>query len=81
VAAGGRRGGPRRGRDLQRRYLGFSEREEIALGLARGESMRQIEVRLARSVSTISREVARNRDGQARYRASITHAPTPTLAN
>jgi IS30 family transposase len=61
---------PRRGRDLQGRYLGFGEREEIALGLARSESMRQIAARLGRSVSTISREVTRNRDGQGRYRAS-----------
>ena len=70
--AGGVR--PRRGRDLQGRYLSFGEREEIALGLARGESMRQIAVWLGRNVSTISREVARNRDGQARYRASTAHA-------
>jgi len=32
--------------------------------------MRQIAARLGRSVSTISREVTRNRDGQGRYRAS-----------
>jgi IS30 family transposase len=32
--AGGVR--PRRGRDLWGRFLGFGEREEIALGLARG---------------------------------------------
>ena len=70
--AGGVR--PRRGRDLQGRYLGFGEREEIALGLARGEPMRQIAERLGRNVSTISREVARNRDGQGRYRASAAHA-------
>ena len=70
--AGGVR--PRRGRDLQGCYLGFGEREEIALGLARGESMRQVAARLGRNVSTISREVARNRDGQGRYRASIAHA-------
>jgi IS30 family transposase len=70
--AGGVR--PRRGRDLRGRYLSFGEREEIALGLARGESMRQIAVRLGRNVSTISREVARNRDGQGRYRASTAHA-------
>jgi len=36
---------PRRGRDLQGRYLSFAEREEIALGLARGESMRRLAVR------------------------------------
>ena len=70
--AGGVR--PRRGRDLRGRYLAFGEREEIALGLARGESMRQIAERLGRNVSTISREVTRNRDGQGRYRASIAHA-------
>jgi transposase, IS30 family len=35
VAAGGVR--PRRGRDLQGRYLSFSEREEIALARAAGE--------------------------------------------
>ena len=38
AAAGGVR--PRRGRDLQGRYLSFAEREEIALSSARGESMR-----------------------------------------
>ncbi len=31
---------PRRGRDLAGRYLSFSEREEIALQNARGESVR-----------------------------------------
>jgi len=70
--AGGVR--PRRGRDLQGRYLSFAEREEIALGLARGESMRRLAVRLGRNGSTISREVARNRDSQGRYRASLAHA-------
>ena len=70
--AGGVR--PRRGRDLQGRYLSFAEREEIALGLARGESMRRLAVRLGRNVSTISREVARNRDPHGRYRASTAHA-------
>ena len=70
--AGGVR--PRRGRDLQGRYLSFGEREEIALGLARGESMRQVAARLGRNVSTISREVARNRDGQGRCRASVAYA-------
>jgi IS30 family transposase len=38
AAAGGVR--PRRGRDLQGRYLSFSEREEIAVGRAAGESVR-----------------------------------------
>jgi hypothetical protein len=40
LAAGGVR--PRRGRDLHGRYLSFSEREEIALGRAAGESVRLI---------------------------------------
>ena len=67
-AAGGVR--PRRGRDLQGRYLSFAEREEIGLARAAGESMRSIAVRLGRSPSTISRELARNADPAGRYRAS-----------
>jgi IS30 family transposase len=70
--AGGVR--PRRGRNLRGRYLSFAEREEIALGLARRESMRRLAARLGRNVSTISREVARNRDSRGRYRASTAHA-------
>jgi IS30 family transposase len=42
------------------RYLQFWEREEIALGLAREESLRSIARRLGRSASAISREVTRN---------------------
>jgi IS30 family transposase len=38
--------------------LSFVEREEIALGLARGESYRQIAARLGRSHTTVAREVA-----------------------
>jgi IS30 family transposase len=50
------------------RYLSLAEREEIAVGLARGESYRVIGARIGRPASTISREVARN--GPAgRYRA------------
>ncbi len=40
AAVGGVR--PRRGRDLQGRYLSFSEGEEIAVGRAAGESVRSI---------------------------------------
>jgi hypothetical protein len=47
VAAGGVR--PRRGRHLVGRYLSFGEREEIALGRARGESLRTIAARLGRA--------------------------------
>ena len=69
--AGGVR--PRRGRDLQGRYLSFAEREEIALAQAAGESIRQVAARLGRSPSTISRELARNTDRAGRYRASSAH--------
>jgi transposase, IS30 family len=73
VAAGGVR--PRRGRDLKGRCLTFSEREEIALARAGGESMRAIARRLGRSPSTISRELQRNAgcSGQS-YRATTAHA-------
>jgi Helix-turn-helix domain len=69
--AGGVR--PRRGRDLQGRYLSFGEREEIALGRAGGESIRSISRRLGRSPSTISRELARNRGAAGGYRATTAH--------
>ena len=59
-ACGGVR--PRRGRDLKGRYLSLSEREEIALSRARGESIRCTARRLGRSPSTVSRELRRNAD-------------------
>ena len=55
------------------RYLSVAEREEIALGLARRESYRQIGRRLGRPASTISREAARNRGGRG-YRAVAAQA-------
>jgi IS30 family transposase len=64
---------PRRGRDLKGRCLTFSEREEIALARARGESMRVIARRLGRAPSTISRELKRNAD-RGGYRATSAHA-------
>ena len=72
VASGGVR--PRRGRDLQGRYLSFSEREEIAVARAAGESVRCIARRLGRSPSTVSRELARNADRRGEYRATTAHA-------
>jgi transposase, IS30 family len=50
------------------RYLSLAEREEIAVGLAAGRSLREIARGLGRPASTVSREVGRN--GPAgRYRA------------
>ena len=51
------------------RYLSVREREEIAVGLAAGESLRVIAARLGRSPSTVSREVRRNSRGVRHYRA------------
>jgi IS30 family transposase len=65
---------PRRGRDLKGRCLTFSEREQIALARAGGESMRSIARGLGRSPSTISRELSRNAGGAGRYRATTAHA-------
>jgi IS30 family transposase len=42
------------------RYLTLTEREEIAVGLAAGESLRAIAQRLGRAPSTISREMKRH---------------------
>jgi IS30 family transposase len=67
---------PRRGRDLKGRCLTFSEREEIAVARAGGESIRAIVRRLGRCPSTISRELARNAGagGGGGYRATTAHA-------
>jgi IS30 family transposase len=48
--------------------LSLVEREDISRGLAAGESLRVIAVRLGRAASTISREVRAN-GGRRRYRA------------
>jgi IS30 family transposase len=72
AAAGGVR--PRRGRGLKGRCLTLAQREEIALGRARGDSIRTIAAGLGRSPSTVSRELLRNADGLGRYRATTAHA-------
>jgi transposase, IS30 family len=51
------------------RYLSAGEREEIALGLAAGRSLRSIAAGLGRPASTVCREVARNRTTKGRYLA------------
>jgi len=58
------------------RYLSLVEREEIALGLAAGRSVRAIARELGRSPSTVSREVRRNRElhWPRRYRATLAQA-------
>jgi IS30 family transposase len=55
------------------RYLSLEEREEIAIRRAAGEGVREIAAALARSPSTICRELRRNastRSGAFTYRAS-----------
>ncbi len=56
------------------RYLSFAEREEIALGRVRGDSIRQIARGLGRPASTVSRELRHNagtRGGTLVYRATL----------
>jgi transposase, IS30 family len=55
------------------RFLSVAEREEIAVGLAAGRSQRQIAARLGRPVSTVSREIRRNRSRRG-YRAVAAQA-------
>ena len=50
--------------------LRLSEREEISRGVAAGQSIRQIARRLGRAASSISRELARNKNPRG-YRAFI----------
>jgi transposase, IS30 family len=61
------------------RYLSVAEREEIALGRARGESFRAIARRLGRPASTVSREVTRN-GGRGAYRALAAQAQADARA-
>jgi hypothetical protein len=52
----------------------LAQREEIALGRARGDSIRAIAAIIGRSPSTVSRELRRNANGLGRYRATSAHA-------
>jgi hypothetical protein len=65
-AGGVKSNGPR---PASGRYLSLAEREEIAVGLAAGQSVRVIAAGLGRSPSTVSREVRRNSRGRRYYRA------------
>jgi IS30 family transposase len=60
-------------RHRARGQLVAAEREEISRGLAAGDSLRVIAVRLGRAPSTVSREVARN-GGRRGYRATRAEA-------
>lgn len=53
------------------RHLSMMEREEISRGLALGHSMRAIGQRLARSASSVSREIRRSSPRRAGYRATL----------
>lgn len=57
-------------RSRSSRHLALSERETISRGIAADMSFRRIAKQLDRSVSTVSREVARH-GGRGQYRASI----------
>jgi transposase, IS30 family len=73
VAAGGVR--PRRGRCLRGRCLTLAQREEIALGRARGQSVRSIAAAIGRSPSTVSRELRRSAGPS---RSTRVGSPTPS---
>ena len=70
VAGGFRR--PKPGPEWSPPRLSLTEREEISRGLAAGESMRGIAMRLGRAPSTVSREVASN-GGRLEYRGAVAH--------
>jgi transposase, IS30 family len=60
--------------DPSGRYLNLTEREEIACGRERGESMRAIGRRIGRAASTISREIDLNGQPGRPYRAVAAQA-------
>lgn len=60
---------PLQSRSRSSRHLTLTERETISRGIAASLSFRRIAQLLGRSVSTVSREVARH-GGRGQYRAS-----------
>jgi IS30 family transposase len=67
-------------RPAGRRYLDVADREEIALGLAAGQSLRAIARQIGRPASTVCREVARNRAARGQYRALSAQAAAQARA-
>jgi IS30 family transposase len=61
------------------RHLSILEREHIAIGLAKGQSVRSIACALVRAPSTISREIRRN-GGIKKYQACIADAAATVRA-
>ena len=55
-------------------HLSAGEREQISRGLAQGLSQRRIARELGRSASTVSREIRRNSQSLAQYRAEAAQA-------
>ena len=55
------------------RHLSAEEREQIAIGLAQGCSVRAIARTLQRPASTISREIQRNGEAAGRYGGVVAH--------
>ena len=60
--------------------LSLGEREEISRGLANGDSVRSISLKIGRSPSTVSREINRN-GGRNRYRAATADEATRLRAS
>jgi IS30 family transposase len=58
---------------LHERFVSLTERETMADLRRAGTSMRAIATQLGRSPSTVSRELARNRDDQGEYRPFTAH--------
>lgn len=58
---------------ISRRYLSQDDRIEIVDGLARGEPVKQIAVRIGKSYQSVYREIARNRKSDGRYQPWFAH--------